>query len=226
MLRFEETTRRYSRGASEVFAVDHVNLAIDRGEFAVLRGPSGSGKSTLLLTAGAMLRPTEGRVVFEGRDIYASHQRHRAALRARRIGYIFQLFNLIPYLSVTENVLLSVGGPRSSPSEAAAMLDRLGLAQRLDHRPAELSVGERQRVAVARALLHKPDLILADEPVAGLDDESAAIVIECLREQHQRGATILLATHARSGEMGGTREIRIDRGTIPASSTTTAEPVR
>jgi putative ABC transport system ATP-binding protein len=220
MLEFTFITKRYTRKHRDLVAVDSASFTINQGEFAALRGPSGSGKTSLLLIAGGMLHPTAGTVTLDGKDLYALSPAARATLRADRIGYIFQLFNLVPYLSATDNVLLGPRGPRAQRHNALELLDRLGLADRAAHRPAELSVGERQRVAVARAILHEPDIILADEPIAGLDDQSAAVVIECLREQHQRGATILLATHSRAAEFNPTREFAISDGALTPSELT------
>ena len=214
MLAFHDVSREYTKGRRRVRALAGVSLALTPGQFAVLRGPSGSGKTTLLLIAGGMLRPTSGRVEFDGRDLYGLSPAARAALRAERVGYVFQLFNLVPYLSAVDNVLVGPGGRRATRDAGLALLDRLGLAQRADHLPGELSVGERQRVAVARAIVHEPDLILADEPVAGLDDDSAAIVIECLAEQHRRGATILLATHTRGEAFSPTTVYSLEAGVL------------
>ncbi len=216
MLHLRDVTKTYRRARRTVHALDAVSLRIESGESIVVRGPSGSGKTTLLLTIGAMLRPTSGAVTLDDTDLYATTPARRAALRAQRIGYVFQLFNLLPYLSAADNVLLAGHARRRN---ALDLLDRLGIADRAAHRPRELSVGERQRVAVARALVREPSLILADEPVAGLDPESAEAVMRCLAQRAASGATLIIATHGDLPACTPTRELRLTRGKLdrPAS---------
>ncbi len=176
-------------------------LAIGVGERLALRGPNGSGKTTLLHIIAGLLRPTEGQVKIEGTDLYALSQGQRDRFRARRIGYLYQAFYLLDSLSALENVLCaaSFAGalPRREQRERArALLVRFGLGERLDHRPSQLSAGQQQRVAAARALINDPPLVLCDEPTASLDEETARLLLEDL-EHHcaDRGATLLVASH-------------------------------
>ncbi len=196
MITVEDVSKVFSRGEEQVRALDGVSLSVERGEFVAVRGPSGSGKTTLLLTVGGMVRPSAGRVVVDGQDVYALSAPQRAALRAEKIGFVFQMFHLVPYLSVLENVLMpTLAGCRAGRKEAEELLDYLGLSHRLRHRPAELSTGERQRVAIARALLKKPAVILADEPTGNLDPDNSEQVLRYLADFHRGGGTVLLVSH-------------------------------
>ncbi len=196
MIRLRDVSKQYSIGGSAVTALDAVSMDLNQGDFVCLRGPSGSGKTTLLLTIGGMQRPTSGTVgVAETEDIYALGDRARARLRAHHIGFVFQLFHLVPYLNVSGNIALGARN-RGNPGEHVdALIDRLRLGHRRYHKPTQLSAGECQRVAVARALASQPDVILADEPTGNLDDENASIVIDALAE-FCRGGIVLLATHS------------------------------
>ncbi|MBM4036211.1 MAG: ABC transporter ATP-binding protein [Planctomycetes bacterium] len=215
MVRLDAVTKVYNGPQGEVRALDGVSLAVEAGEFVAVRGASGSGKSTLLLTIGGMARPTSGRVCVAGTDLCALTPSQRARFRAQNIGFVFQLFHLVPYLSVLENVLLpslaARGGERSA---AEALLARFGLSRRARHRPAELSIGERQRVAMARALLNRPKLILADEPTGNLDPDNAAEVMARLGELHREGATIVVVTHEELAARHAQRTVIIREGKI------------
>jgi ABC-type lipoprotein export system ATPase subunit len=216
MIELRNVSKIYAGQDGEVRALDDVNLSVEQGEFVVIRGPSGSGKSTLLLTVGGLVRPTRGNVLLEGKDLYAMSGGERARFRAEKIGFVFQMFHLLPYLNVLENVLVpTIPGARiSARTEAADILNRLQLPHRLHHRPAELSTGERQRVAVARALLNRPRVILADEPTGNLDPDNAAEVLGYLAEFHRNGGTVLLVTHERSADEWADRIVLLDRGGI------------
>jgi len=200
----------------QVRALDEVSLHVNEGEFIVVRGPSGSGKTTLLLAIGGMLRPTSGQVIVNGCDIYALSERDRAQFRARNIGFVFQMFYLVPYLTALDNTLLSagVGRRRASRAEAAELLGRLGLAKREGHKPAELSAGERQRTAIARALLGRPKLVLADEPTGNLDPDSAAEVVQGLEMFHRSGGTVLVVTHGTRADQYADRIVHLRDGRI------------
>jgi ABC-type lipoprotein export system ATPase subunit len=189
----DKVTKRYFSRKGDVLALDEATLEIRQGEFLVLRGPSGSGKTTLLLAVGGMLAPTSGRIVVNGADVYALPMRHRSRFRAETIGFVFQMFHLVPYLNVLENVLLHAGN--GGREEALALLGRFGLSHRIVHHPSELSAGERQRTAIARALLKRPKVVLADEPTGNLDPENAGEVFKYLSEYQQGGGTVILATH-------------------------------
>jgi ABC-type lipoprotein export system ATPase subunit len=194
MVQLENISKIYKTRRGQVKALDKISLQVKEGEFVVVRGPSGSGKTTLLLAIGGMLHPTSGRVIIGDKDIYAMSKRERAQFRAENIGFVFQMFHLVPYLNVIENALLA-SGARANRSEAEKLLERLGMSGREHHKPSELSAGERQRTAIARALLNHPRIILADEPTGNLDPENAAQVIGYLSEFHRDGGTVIVVTH-------------------------------
>ena len=192
--------KRYRRGDTEVAALDGVDLTLDAGAFVAVVGPSGCGKSTLLHLCGAMDRPTAGEVRFDGRPLAALDDDALTRLRRERIGFVFQFFNLLPTLTVAENIalplLLAGRGASEAAARAAAWAGRVGLSRRLDHAPAQLSGGEAQRTAIARAVVHEPALLVADEPTGNLDSENGARILELLQEVNQKsGAALLLATH-------------------------------
>ena len=228
MVRLEGVSKVYSGRRNEVRALDEVNLHVEQGEFVAVKGPSGSGKSTLLLTIGAMVHPTAGRVLVADTDVYSLSSRDRASFRAKNIGFVFQMFHLVPYLSVLENVLvptLAAARPETAeggcatrtdgaPARARELLERFGMSDRIDHRPAELSTGERQRVAMARALLNRPRLILADEPTGNLDPDNAAEVMNYLEEFHRDGGTVLIVTHEQAVEQHTQRIVLIRQGRV------------
>jgi len=215
MIALDGVSKVYRGADGEVRALDDVSLAVAAGEFVAVRGASGCGKSTLLLTVGGMVRPTAGTVSLDGRDLYALSHAERARLRAERIGFVFQMFHLVPYLSALDNVLVPVlAGMRPGRGEAAAVLERLGMAERMTHRPPELSTGERQRVALARALVKRPEIILADEPTGNLDPENATAVMGYLADFHREGGTILVVSHDALAEDHADRTLRLERGQL------------
>jgi putative ABC transport system ATP-binding protein len=189
----------YRTGSQEVQALRDLDLTINRGEFVAVMGPSGSGKTTLLNCLSGLDEIDAGSVSVEGHEIHTMRDSARTAHRAKRMGFIFQAYNLIPVLSAAENVelplLLNGLGARRSRQLAQGTLDRVGLSHRYDHRPNELSGGEQQRVAVARALAIEPALVWADEPTGNLDSTTAERVMELLRELHGDGLTLVLVTH-------------------------------
>jgi len=193
-------SKRFRRGDATIHAVDSVDLVIAAGEFVALEGPSGSGKTSLLQLLGALDRPDDGQIFFEGRELQGLGDRELAELRLRAFGFVFQQFNLIPTLSALENVeaALAPAGLRGEPLRARAesLLGEVGLADRMTHLPSHLSGGEQQRVAIARALGNEPRVILADEPTGNLDSKTGADVIDLLAGlAQQRGATVIVATH-------------------------------
>jgi len=217
MIHLDDVSKVYPRAQGEVRALDSIALDVAAGEFVAIKGPSGSGKSTLLLTVGGMVRPTWGRVVVADIDVYGLSGRARARFRAEHIGFVFQMFHLVPYLTVLENVLLPIltdAPSRGTRERALALLERFGMAARTEHKPAELSTGERQRVAMARALLNQPRLILADEPTGNLDPDNAAEVMAYLDEFHQGGGTVLMVTHEQVAEGHAQRTILIRDGKL------------
>ena len=216
MLVLENLTKTYRTPAGQVRALDEVSLEIGKGEFVAVCGPSGSGKTTLLMMIAAMLRPTSGAVRFEERAIYEMTGPARAQFRAKNIGFVFQMFHLVPYLNILENVLLAaaVVHRRDGKAQARSLLERLGLQQRLGHRPSELSAGEKQRTAIARALLNQPKLILADEPTGNLDPENARCVLRHLQDFQKEGGTVIVATHGPAAQEFATRTIHLRDGRL------------
>jgi len=204
---------RTSRGL--VKALDEVNFHVEPGEFVVVRGPSGCGKSTLLLTIGAMQRPTKGAVQVAGAEIYAYSAPKRAEFRAQNIGFVFQMFHLVPYLNILENILLAAHRRNNQcRTDARTLIDRLSLTERLYHKPADLSAGERQRTAIARALITRPRIILADEPTGNLDPDNAAEVMRHLAEFHHAGGTVIVVTHGSVADQHADRIIHLRQGQI------------
>jgi len=216
MITVTDLTKTYQMKKGRVDALVGVNLHIDKGEFVALCGPSGSGKTTLLMTMAAMLRPTGGTVRLGERDIYAMSGRDRAAFRAANIGFVFQMFHLVPYLSVLENVLVAAGavGQKNRKARVEQLLEQLGMQQRAWHKPAELSAGEKQRAAIARALLNEPKLILADEPTGNLDPKNAAAVLEHLKDFQKSGGTVVVATHGPAAKEFATQTVYLRDGRL------------
>jgi len=216
MIRFKSVSQIYHTRQGRVIALRDVDLHIETGQFVVVRGPSGSGKTTLLMAAGGMQQPTSGQVVVDGNDLYTLNLRRRALFRANKIGFVFQMFYLIPYLSVTENILLAAHRQANHTKREAAheLLSQLGLGGRGRHRPTELSAGERQRVALARALVNRPKIILADEPTGNLDPVNAEQVFEYLSEFHQNAGTVIVVTHGTEADSYADRVISLREGRI------------
>jgi len=210
--------RKVYRGATAVEALRGVDLEVRRGEMVAIVGPSGSGKTTLLNCLSGLDRFDGGRVVIDGADLTTMSDRDRTAYRARYMGFVFQAFNLLPVLTAVENTeipLLLQGVPaRAARRRAEEMLETLGLAQRARHRPDQLSGGEQQRVAVARALVHKPAVVWADEPTGNLDTEVTHIITELLVKTNREGQTIVLVTHNPQVSERASRVIRMRDGRI------------
>ena len=222
MLQAEAVTRRYVRRDGEILALDSVDLSVAPGEFVAVTGPSGSGKSTLLLTLGGLIRPSDGKVYLDGKSIYDLPREEGAALRREVIGFLFQTFNLVPYLTAMENVQvpLYLNGltPRAQRERAERLLTRVGLGDRLDHKPSELSVGEQQRVALARTLANDPRVILADEPTGSLDPALAQEMLDRLAGLHAEGVTIVMVTHDPDTAIRAQRQLRLVGGRITPNS--------
>jgi putative ABC transport system ATP-binding protein len=219
MLEVRDVTRVYQQGRRSVAALAGVSLHIGRGEFVAIVGRSGSGKSTLLHLLGALDEPTSGQVLFEGRDVRRMSDRQRTLLRRSRIGFVFQLFNLLPTLSAAENVALPLllAGQGAGPSRrrALAALERVGLAARADHFPEELSGGEMQRVAVARALVTEPDAVLCDEPTGSLDSATGSEVLDLLRGLVEVGRrSVVLVTHDPDAAGRADRVVHLEDGRV------------
>jgi putative ABC transport system ATP-binding protein len=192
-----------------VRALDTVSFEVQAGEWIAIMGPSGSGKTTLINILGGLDRPTSGRALVDGVNVGTLGERELTRYRAEKIGFVFQGFYLVPYLSAVENVMLAqYFHSTADEAEAGESLVRVGLGDRLEHLPSQLSGGEQQRVALARALINHPKLILADEPTGNLDEANEQIVLELLKEMHRSGHTILLVTH--SPEIGRMADRRIE----------------
>jgi len=194
-------SKEFSIGASLIQALDDIDIRVNEGESVAIMGPSGSGKSTLLHILGCLERPTSGRYILDGKDVFESSDRQLSNFRANHIGFVFQTFNLLSQLTVLENVELPFLYSSSDNGETRARVTRaieqVGLINRLNHRPAELSGGEMQRVAIARALAIEPTLILADEPTGNLDSRTSEEILELFERLHDDGATMLMVTHDR-----------------------------
>ena len=229
MFRLENVVKTYARHGQAVTAFRCSDLSIATGEYVAILGPSGSGKTTLLSLLGGMLSPTEGRVWIEGRSLYDLSVAQRAQLRRESLGFVFQTFNLVPYLTALENVqipLCLAGLPAGQQSERAeAALSRFGLAERLRHKPCELSVGQQQRVALARTLVSNPRVILADEPTGNLDPESRELVLNSLGECREEGRTVIMVTHDPVAAARAGRVLQLNQGRLEDSGRATPEPV-
>lgn len=218
MIELRDIRKTYRQGGNDIHALDGIDLHVAPGEFVAIMGPSGSGKSTLLNVLGALDRPDTGRYRLDQHEISELNDDAASDVRNRRIGFVFQSFHLLPRLTVLENVLLpqryaSVPDPEA-PARAVALLERIGLGQRLHHLPGQLSGGQLQRAAIARALLNKPALLLADEPTGNLDSQSAADVLALLRELNVGGQTLVLVTHDPAIAAGAQRTIHLRDGRI------------
>lgn len=199
MIHFNQVSKVYSRRGETVTAFSCEHLTLSAGEYVAIVGPSGSGKSTLLSLLGGMLTPTAGEIWFDGQSLYKLSPAERSEIRSQRMGFVFQTFNLIPYLTALQNVQIPLALLRLSPEEqqsrATQMLEKFGLGERLNHRPSELSVGQQQRVALSRTLVNNPKVILADEPTGNLDPESREIVLRAFDECRDEGRTLIMVTH-------------------------------
>jgi len=213
-----DVRRIYTMGEQEVRALAGVSLTIERGDFWAIMGSSGSGKSTLLNVLGCLDRPTGGTYLLEGQDVAHLSDDELSDVRLAHLGFVFQNFNLIPQLTVRENIELplnyqGIHGAESA-DRAARLADRVGLGQRLDHRPTELSGGQQQRVAIARALANDPAILLADEPTGNLDTKTGAEVMALLEDLHAQGKTIVMVTHEPEIAAHATRELHMRDGLI------------
>ncbi len=219
LLQLRGVSKRYSMGqGGEVHALHTIDLEIHEGEFVAIMGPSGSGKTTLLEILGAISRPSEGTYTLDGVGIQDLSDDELADLRAQRIGFVFQTFNLMPRMSALRNVglpLLYAGVPRVEREQRARrMLERMGLGHRLEHRPSQLSGGERQRVAIARALVNEPAVLLADEPTGNLDLATGQEILEVFRGLHGDGRTLIIVTHSEEVAAFAERIVRLRDGQL------------
>jgi putative ABC transport system ATP-binding protein len=218
MIELTAVTRSYAMGGNEVRALAGVDLTVAGGEFVAITGPSGSGKSSLLNLLGCLDRPSSGHYRLDGEAVATLDDERVSDLRSRKIGFVFQSFFLLPRLTVLENVLLPLRYARAADPGAAGrarqLLERVGLSDRLGHRPNELSGGQQQRAAIARALIRQPRLLLADEPTGNLDSRSTADVLKLFEELHGEGQTIVLVTHDADVAARAPRHVRLRDGRI------------
>ncbi|MEA3213412.1 MAG: lipoprotein-releasing system ATP-binding protein [Chthoniobacter sp.] len=226
VIEFQNVSKVYKVGQVTVRALDGVDLKIEQGEFVAILGPSGSGKSTLMHLLGFLDTPTSGKVFVEGQELSSCGAIERAKIRAEKIGFIFQAFNLLPRLNVLRNTLLPVSYSRNPNPRARErvweVLDQVGMRDRAHHRPNQLSGGQKQRVAIARALINEPRIILADEPTGNLDSQTARTILELFAELHRQGRTIIVVTHDAGVASYSKRQIHVLDGKI-ADPTTPAE---
>lgn len=221
-MQLESVSKTYTHRGRLVTALDDASIEIAPGDYVAVVGPSGSGKSTLLLMLGGMLSPCKGRVFLNGDSLYDLTPNQRAEVRRQKVGFVFQTFNLVPYLTALENVQipLYLAGltPTDQREKAAKLLDRVGLGDRLDHKPAELSVGQQQRVALARVLANGPELILADEPTGNLDPETSTQILDLLDELNREGRTIVMVTHDPRAAARAKRILTLKAGRISSAA--------
>lgn len=217
ILRCEKLTKSYGMGANKVTALNNVDLSVEKGEFVAIIGASGSGKSTLLHLLGGVDRPTSGKIFIEDTDIATLNEELLAIFRRRKVGLIYQFYNLIPTLNVRKNILLPMllDGRQPDEQRFAEIVGTLGLGDRLNHLPGELSGGQQQRAAIARSLIYRPAILLADEPTGNLDRKNSAEIVELLKLSNKRfNQTVLLITHDERIALEANRVVSIEDGSI------------
>ena len=217
ILRVENLTKIYGKGENEVRALDGVSFSVNKGEFIAVIGPSGSGKSTLLHILGGVDRPTSGRVLMDGKDVYAQNEEQLAVFRRRQVGLIYQFYNLIPVLNVTENITLPVlmDGQKVNSDRLKELITTLKLTGRENLLPNQLSGGQQQRVSIGRALMNAPAVVLADEPTGNLDSKNSKEIVDLLKISNEKyGQTLIVITHDESIALQADRIISIDDGKI------------
>jgi putative ABC transport system ATP-binding protein len=221
LIETRELSKIYGVGDTRVAAIDDISIQIERGEFIAVMGPSGSGKSTLMYILGCLAQPSSGKYFLDGEDASNLNRRQLAFIRSRKIGFIFQSYNLLPRTTALRNVTLPLLYNRSlrpdakdRDARARALLDQVGLGDRLHHQPHELSGGQQQRVAIARALINDPVMIIADEPTGNLDSHSGDEVMHILQRLHHRGVTIVMVTHNPRIAAEATRSIHLSDGRV------------
>jgi len=217
LLRVENLTKTYGRGENIVKALDGVTFSVKKGEFIAVIGPSGSGKSTLLHILGGVDKPTSGKVYMDGQDVYAKNNEQLAIFRRRQVGLIYQFYNLIPVLNVTENITLPVlmDGRKVNNERLEELLDTLKLKSRENHLPNQLSGGQQQRVSIGRALMNAPAVVLADEPTGNLDSKNSQEIVELLKFSNQKyKQTLIIITHDENIALQAQRIIAIEDGKI------------
>ena len=215
----QSVSKNYQQNGKSIPALQQVDFELKPNQFVAVQGPSGCGKSTLLLTLGGLQRPDQGTVTVSDKNIYKLNANDRARLRSEQIGFVFQQFHLVPYLTAIENVLAArvSQGAAELPAfkeRAESLLNHFGLGDRLHHRPGQLSIGERQRVALARALLNRPKILLADEPTGNLDEANAKIVLDEMNQFAADGGAVLLVTHDQNAANAATHRVTMESGKL------------
>ena len=217
ILKVEHLSKVYGQGENEVRALDDVSFSVEKGQFVAIIGPSGSGKSTLLHILGGVDRPTSGKVYLEGQDVFAQNEEQLAIFRRRQVGLIYQFYNLIPVLDVTENITLPVllDGRKVNAERLEKLLETLNLTDRAHHLPNQLSGGQQQRVSIGRALMNAPAVVLADEPTGNLDSKNSQEIVELLKKSNREyGQTLIVITHDESIALQADRILAIEDGHI------------
>lgn len=218
MIKIENLSKTYNSKRNAVVALSEVSLSIKSGDFVSIVGPSGSGKTTLLLCMGGLIHPSRGKVTIGEDSIYDLDVKRRAIFRLRNLGFVFQTFNLIPYLTALENVQIPLAlagiSDGHQSGRAAELLEKMGLADRINHKPRELSIGQQQRVAIARALANDPKIILADEPTGNLDPDMTRETVSYLKLLNQTGITVVMVTHNPGAAEYSQRRLRLEEGRL------------
>ena len=217
ILKVVHLSKIYGRGENEVRALDDVSFSVEKGQFVAIIGPSGSGKSTLLHILGGVDRPTSGKVYLEGQDVFAQNEEQLAIFRRRQVGLIYQFYNLIPVLDVTENITLPVllDGRKINADRLRSLLETLNLTDRAGHLPSQLSGGQQQRVSIGRAMMNAPAVVLADEPTGNLDSKNSQEIVELLKKSNREyGQTLIVITHDESIALQADRILAIEDGRI------------
>ena len=217
ILKVKHLSKIYGQGENEVRALDDVSFCVEKGQFVAIIGPSGSGKSTLLHILGGVDRPTSGNVYLEGQDVFAQNEEQLAIFRRRQVGLIYQFYNLIPVLDVTENITLPVllDGRKVNAERLRSLLETLNLTDRARHLPSQLSGGQQQRVSIGRALMNAPAVVLADEPTGNLDSKNSQEIVELLKKSNREyGQTLIVITHDESIALQADRILAIEDGRI------------
>lgn len=213
MIEIINLTKRYSKNNKIFTALDDVNFKVEKGEFIAIVGPSGSGKSTLLHTIGGLIKPDSGKVLYNDKNIYSLNGNDADSYRREKVGFVFQQFHLVPYLTVNENIKMS-GSSNYNRSDIQYYLEKCSLVLLQDKYPSELSVGEKQRAAFIRAIISKPEILLADEPTGNLDPDNSEIIMSLIKEFHSGGGTVLLVSHMPETALYTDRVITLREGKI------------
>ncbi len=214
MLEINNITKIYKKGENKFVALDNVSLKVKKGEFIAVVGPSGSGKSTLLNSIGGLIQPDSGQVLYMGNDVYKMSNREANLYRKKNVGFVFQQFHLMPYLTVYENIKIKDEESENNFKNIEDLLQRCALLKLKNKYPSELSVGEKQRTAFIRAIISKPEILLADEPTGNLDPENSRILISLMEDFHKSGGTVLLVSHATETVKYANRTITLRSGKI------------